>query len=130
MSRGWDKFSVMAYESRNAPKHRQGEPLVGCEDESVLHDEIRQECVRRGWIGFHGSMAHQTHRTIGEPDWIILADNGRVLLIEGKTRSGKLSIEQAAIKVWANRLGHPVHIVRSIEQFHQIANQTTTKQNV
>ncbi len=129
MSRGWDKFALMAYESRNAPKHRQGEPLVGCEDESELHEQIRQECLKRGWMAFHGSMAHRTFRTPGEPDYVILCDEGRILMIECKTKKSKLSTDQIWVQAWAKRCGHTIHVVRSMKEFHQIANQTTTKQN-
>ena len=46
---------------------------------------------RRGWIALHGSMAERTGRTLGEPDLVILADGGRVLFVECKSRRGKLS---------------------------------------
>ncbi len=125
----WSKLDLLAYESRNAPKHRHGEPLVGCEDESELHEQIRQECIGRGWLPFHGSMAHKTFRTPGEPDYVICCDGGRLLMVECKTRSGKMSIPQQETQAWARRLGHTIYTVRSIEEFHQLANQTTTKQN-
>lgn len=62
-------------------------------------------------------MAHSTFRTPGEPDFVILAEGGRALLIECKTRKGKLSPEQRAIVAWANKLGHTVHVVRSFGEF-------------
>src|SRR5688572_5875057 len=70
-------------------------------DESLLHNRIIAECKRRGWIYFHGSMALATARTVGEPDFTILADNGRFFLIECKSRTGKLSPEQLGMSVWA-----------------------------
>ncbi len=123
---GWTKFDLLAYESRNAPKHRQGEPLVGCEDESELHEQIRQECLKRGWLAFHGSMAHSTFRTEGEPDFVIACDGGRILMVECKTRLGKLSPAQQAIHAWAAKLGHKIHTVRSYEEF---LNLITTAPN-
>lgn len=89
----------------------------GVNDESELHQAIIAECNRRGWIAFHGSMAHRTFRVVGEPDLQILADGGRLFLIECKTKTGKLSPEQQAIHAWANKLGHKVFVVRSFEQF-------------
>jgi hypothetical protein len=65
-------------------------------------------------------MAARTHRTAGEPDFLILADGGRVLLIECKTRTGKLSPEQAALKHQAEKLGHRVHVVRSMKEFEEV----------
>ena len=85
--------------------------------EASLHEEIFDECRRRGWIALHGSMAERTCRTLGEPDFVILADGGRVLFVECKSRSGKLSPAQNALKFHAEKLGHTVHVVRSMEEF-------------
>jgi Holliday junction resolvase-like predicted endonuclease len=87
------------------------------ERESKLHGEIYDECRRRGWIALHGSMAERTCRTLGEPDFVILADGGRVLFVECKSRTGKLSPAQTALKFHAEKLGHTVHVVRSMEEF-------------
>lgn len=92
----------------------------GVSKESDLHDQIISFCKSKGWIYFHGSMAHKTHRCSGEPDFQILADGGRVFLIECKTKIGKLSPEQAGLKIWAERLGHTIHVVRSLEEFLEV----------
>lgn len=92
---------------------------AGCDNERDLHDRILAECRRRQWIVFHGSMGIATHRTPGEPDFIILAP-GRVLLIECKTRTGKLTPEQEGLIRWAARLGHHIHVIRSFDQFLQL----------
>ncbi len=89
----------------------------GVSREAELHEEVFDECRRRGWIALHGSMAERTCRTLGEPDFVILADGGRVVLVECKSRSGKLSPAQAALKRHAEKLGHTVHVVRSMEDF-------------
>lgn len=94
--------------------------------EASLHEEIFDECRRRGWIALHGSMAERTCRTLGEPDFVILAEGGRVLFVECKSRSGKLSPAQAALKFHAEKLGHAVHVVRSMEEFSVVAKQSTT----
>jgi hypothetical protein len=88
--------------------------------EAELHEAVYAECRRRGWIAFHGSMAARTHRTLGEPDFVILADSGRVLLIECKTKTGKLSPEQAAMIAHAAKLGHRIHVVRSVKEFLEV----------
>jgi Holliday junction resolvase-like predicted endonuclease len=90
---------------------------TGVSREASLHEEIFDECRRRGWIALHGSMAERTCRTLGEPDFVILADGGRVLFVECKSRTGKLSPAQAALKHHAEKLGHAVHVVRSLEDF-------------
>ena len=96
----------------------------GVPRESDLHEEIFAECRRRGWIALHGSMAERTCRTLGEPDFVILADGGRVLFVECKSRNGKLSPAQAALKHHAEKLGHAVHVVRSMKEFLEVANRT------
>ncbi len=93
-------------------------PLTGaCESERQLHMDILAECRHRGWICLHGSMAHRAHRTVGEPDFIIFADHPRLFIIEGKSRTGKLSEPQVAMLGWFTGLGWNVEIVRSFEQF-------------
>ena len=66
-------------------------------------------------------MAERTCRTLGEPDFVILAAGGRVFFVECKSRNGKLSPAQAALKHHAEKLGHTVHVVRSMAEFLQLA---------
>lgn len=87
------------------------------EVESELHSTLYDECRRRGWIALHGSMAERTHRTLGEFDFVILADGGRVFLVECKSRTGKLTPAQAAMHHHAARLGHKPVVVRSLAEF-------------
>jgi hypothetical protein len=59
----------------------------------------------------------------GSPDFFILANDGKLLLIECKRpRGGKLSSEQLGYIQWSSRLGHTVHVVRSLEQFIEVIN--------
>jgi len=109
-----DYLAMLARTAAHVPAQSAG-PAV--KRESELHDQILAECQRRGWICFHGSMAHATHRTIGEPDFIILRDEGRVVLVEGKRPGGKLAPEQLALKFWAEKLGHKVATVYSFREF-------------
>ncbi len=92
----------------------------GMTDEAELHCKIYDECMARGWIALHGSMAARTHRTLGEPDFVILADAGRVLFVECKTARGKLSEHQQAMIRHAFKFGHDIHIVRSLADFLEI----------
>lgn len=89
--------------------------------EADLHNNIMAECTRRGWIALHGSMAHRAMRTIGEWDFTVVADGGRTFFVEAKANGGKLSTEQAALHAWASKLGHTVHVVRSLEEFLAVA---------
>jgi hypothetical protein len=54
---------------------------------------------------------------VGEPDLIVLADFGRVFLVELKSRDGKPSQAQQNLAAMARRLGHLVRVVRSLEEF-------------
>lgn len=99
-------------------------PSDAVEDESQLHEQIMDFCRARGWIYFHGSTAHRAMRTIGEPDFTILADEGRTFFFECKSKAGKLSPQQQAVIAWAEKLGHRVHVVYSIGQFADMIEQS------
>jgi hypothetical protein len=90
------------------------------EDESELHRDVLAYCRQKGWICIHASMVHKTHATIGAPDCTIVADRGRIFLVELKAKTGKLSAEQNALKFWAEQLGTTIHVVRSMEQFLKV----------
>jgi len=47
-------------------------------------------------------------------------DEGRLLLVECKTKIGKLTTEQRGMIQWAERLGHTIYVVRSMEDFLSI----------
>lgn len=85
--------------------------------ECQLHCKIIEFCKYLGWIYFHGSTAHRTKRTIGEPDFTILADGGITFFIECKKPGGKISKDQNETIHHAARLGHTIHVVESYEEF-------------
>ena len=116
----WTPDQVAAYEARFSNKPKQAKPEGPTVPEKEIHRLILLECNRRGFLALHGSMAHRTHRTAGEPDLTILMPGGRVLFVEAKTRSGRISEEQEAFARRAELLGHTVHIVRSFEEFIQL----------
>jgi hypothetical protein len=91
-------------------------------DERKLHEYILADCKRRGWIALHGSMAHRTFRTEGEPDFIVFASGGRVIAAECKAAKGKLSPAQAGLIAWADKLGHTIHVVRSNDEWDAVAS--------
>jgi hypothetical protein len=85
--------------------------------EGKLHQDILGEVRKRGWIAFHGSTAHRTRRTKGEPDFVVLGDRGRLAMFECKTKSGKLRPDQQALLAHAAKLGHEIRVVRSVGDF-------------
>lgn len=109
------------------PPARQAVSGTGVEREADLHEDIFAECRRRGWIPLHGAMSERTHRTTGESDFVILADNGGLFLVECKTRTGKLSTAQQALKAHAEKLGHVVHVVRSMDEFLNVVRKETNE---
>ena len=110
-----------AYNAKHATRTSAPEVVSPAEDESQLHRQIMDECARRGWQYFHGSMAHRSMMTRGMPDFVIQANGGRTFYVECKSRTGKLSPEQAGVIAWAARLGHVVHVCRSLGEFLEIS---------
>jgi hypothetical protein len=96
-------------------------PMIKAPDavecEADLHNQIQEDCDRRGWAALHGSMVHRTFRTKGEWDFVILADRGRVFFIEAKDKDGKVSKDQMAMHAWARKLGHHTAVVRSLAEY-------------
>ena len=111
---------LMNHLARKAAAQAAADPDSSIKNEAALHELIIVECRRRRWQFLHGAMSERTSRTLGEPDFIILADAGRVFFVECKTRTGKLSREQQAFKVGAEFNGHTIHIVRSFNDFLNI----------
>lgn len=106
--------------ARRQPDQAARPTTIGPDTESALHDAIMAECKRRGFYVVHSRMDRPSTATVGSPDFIIFTDGGRVVVVEAKRRDGKLRPEQAAAKHWLEKLGHPFHVVRSIEEFHGI----------
>lgn len=114
-------FGTPDFRKKNAHIFGQSIPKSGAvADETELHNEIIEYCKDRRWLYFHGSMAHETKRTPGEPDFEILADRGRVFFVECKAKGGKLSTDQRAVIQWAAMLGHTVHVVVNMDEFRRI----------
>jgi hypothetical protein len=118
----WSTHDLQRYLERGAAAANVVD-AAAAEEEAQLHQDILDECARRGWICDHGSMAHRTKRKRGEQDFTILVDGGRFLLVEAKSRRGKLSPEQQARAAHARKLGHVIHVVRSQKQFLELANR-------
>jgi len=90
------------------------------ESESDLHEAMMEFCRSKGWLFFHGSMAHRTRRRIGEPDFIIVGDGGRVWFVEVKRPGQKLTTEQAATLAWLVKLGAKAAVVTSLDEFREV----------
>jgi len=95
---------------------------AGVEQEKTLHRSIIEYCDAKGWPYLHGSMAHRTRRTAGEPDFVILARNGITFFVECKTAIGRLTPEQERFAARAQAAGHTVHVVRTMDDFLKIVH--------
>lgn len=93
--------------------------------EKDLHQDIMDYCERKWprWLYFHGSTAHRTKRVLGEPDFQIYGDRGRFWLIEVKRADGKLSPAQMGAAMLAEKLGHKIHVVRSMDDFLKLVDE-------
>jgi len=107
-------------------------PKEGVELEGTLHQDIIKYCRAappHGWMFFHGAMCEPTHRTGGEPDFLIFAPWG-YLLVECKSRTGKLSTAQASVKYHLETMGHPVYIVHCMREFLEAIETAKTLNNL
>lgn len=92
------------------------------EREADLQAEIEAECRRRGWMPFRQRMDRAATMPVGFPDFVIMANDGRVIWIEAKAGKRKPSLEQRAMHAVAARLGHTVHVIRTMQEFYAVAH--------
>lgn len=87
-----------------------------------LHYPILQWCKDQGaaYIRARSDMMSTIQR--GAPDFTIF-HNGRVFLIECKSKTGKLKPEQIGWAMLAERNLFKVHVVRSMSEFLEIVKQ-------
>ena len=88
-----------------------------------LHDAIAAWCKKAGWLYHHERMDKPTRGQAGWPDFTILRENGRLLLIECKSKAGKLRPEQIGLAMMAEKLGHKIYCIRSMLEFMDIISE-------
>lgn len=117
-----EQFEAM--QQRLAPKVRFPVPEDAVEDEGGLHGEIIKWIHSQHPIPayIHARMDRKSTINKGAPDFCIFW-NGKVYLIECKTRTGKRSPDQLAWGICAELNGFKVHECRSKEEFLQIISQ-------
>ena len=97
--------------------------------ESELHKFIREFCNGK-WPRWKYLQARSDKRStiaIGAMDFTIFMPECRVLLIECKTRTGKLSREQQSWHKEMEMLGQKVYVVRDIASFKQAIQDETCR---
>lgn len=113
----WTQSDFNAYQARRLGALTHAGTVAKVDKERVLHEQALEYCKSKGWLVFHGSMAHSAFRTLGEPDLIVCMDNGQVLFAEFKKGTAKLTKDQQAVIAWLTKLGHRTVIARSLEDF-------------
>ena len=91
----------------------------GVTQEIPLHNAIIKHCNSQWprWLYLHANPAVKSTIAKGCQDCTIFMPGGRVVCVEVKTKTGKLSEDQ---RNWAHemeRLGHHVWVVRSMAEF-------------
>lgn len=112
--------------ARTAPHVRDSGTVLeqpAVERESDLHLEIISYCRNRGWIVFHGSMAHRAMRTLGEPDVIAATDDGRTIYAEIKRPGSKPTPQQQAMLHWLVRNKQIAGVVHSLAEFVELSGK-------
>jgi len=119
----WSSYDLAQFLGRGIRTQRALDSFDTSPDsrEASLHNFILEEVGRRGWLAFHGSMAHRTKRPAGEPDFEILTPGPGLLLLEVKSARGKRTPEQLALASHARKLGHTIHVIRTQKEFLQLA---------
>lgn len=98
-------------------------PVDAVDKESKLHAQILEECKGRGWPVHHARMDRPATCGVGTPDFAIALPNGRTVWIEAKSKTGKLSREQAAWIAALRRHGHAAEVVRSMSEFIRVTEE-------
>ena len=123
------QFQLEQMQSRLSQNRREPETPPALEKD--LHQEIIDFCERQWprWLYEHSRTDKRTRTGIGSPDFWILIPGSRLLLVECKRLGQKPSPAQLAWHWEAAKLGHPVHIVHSIEDFKLAILKATHQQD-
>jgi hypothetical protein len=107
---------LAAYEAKRGKPKAVGADAVPAGEESILHDYALGLLRERNLPFIHSRMDRAATCTPGAPDLVFLID-GRVVLVEFKTRVGKLSQEQTVWHYLAAQQGFTVEVVRGKAEF-------------
>ncbi len=89
--------------------------------ESELQSKIKLFCKQKGWpiLSFPKTPKIKRFLPPGWPDDTIIMPH-KVLFLEDKTKTGRLSTEQKLMKSMFRYLGHEIHEVKSYKAFLDI----------
>ncbi len=81
--------------------------------EGSLQAKVIAYCKEKGWPIFHDRSRGKNEP--GWPDNFIFLKNGRILLIELKSSSGKLRKKQTELRLVMGWLGYKIHVAKSFK---------------
>lgn len=95
--------------------------------EMDLHDDIIAHCnqQRPRWKYIRANPVVESTIAEGSQDFTLFLPVGRLLCIECKSKTGKLSPKQLAWRLEMEMLGHTVHVVRSFSEFLSLVTEAT-----
>lgn len=96
-----------------------GEPVAPGEEIEKLHGPILKWLKDNKVPHYHARPDQESGLTKGAPDFAVFLRQ-KTILIECKTVKGKLSVDQNAWKMMAEKEGFTVHIVTSMDAFHAL----------
>ena len=118
------KHQYLEMLARTQPKHRQGasEDAVPAGTEAKLQNEIVEYCGQQWprWVVVRSRMDRATTTAKGICDLIIFAPKQQCLLVEAKTKTGKLSEDQLCWAAEMRQLGWTVNVCRSMTDFYDV----------
>lgn len=112
-----------AYIARREPPTQARMVLTDIDLEEDLHNFIIGWCKRQDPpVPYgHARMDKKSSYTEGFPDFVLFLPGDRTLLVECKTEKGELEEKQREFANNAALVGHVVHVVRSYQEFLEVA---------
>lgn len=83
--------------------------------ERAIQDELDQWLRDYDYEFVRPPMHVRSQMPLGHPDFTIYLSSGRVVFVESKTATGKLSTEQVAYHCRLQKRGHAVFVCRSLQ---------------
>lgn len=95
-----------------------------CRQIARIHEGAgRLACVRisnSGVVRAGGKYMTKNPEMLGIADFVLLIKNGPTIWVELKADDGRMSPGQQVFRDRVKRVGHPYHIVRSVEDFENL----------
>lgn len=111
---------------RNAGRAPVSEDAV--ESELGLHDEVEAYCRENRFAYIHSRTDKRTTIGVGAPDFLVLA-KGKVVLLELKSRTGKLRPEQMGWALQAEMNGFKVAVCRNMAEVLEAFSNNQSSDN-